>query len=236
MARRPDVHWRGVLFNSFEPWLPQAVRRDLYRRFLDVEMRSNSVFLTEPWLRELGNQLESEFLGSVASNYAEARISMLRRLDEGSLIKGSLARHGIDNRAPLADRRVAEFSLRLPPDQMLAGGISQPLARKALSDRVPQEVLNASARGYQSADWFENVDPDEVRAMAEEIAASPTARELIDLERIHLAVAHWPSEKAQGFGQYQRLAIDLPNAIATGFFILEAERWMNSPAPVHPAA
>ncbi len=229
-AKRADVRWRGILFNSFEPWLPRPVRRALYRHFLDVEVRSRSVFLTEPWLRSLGDRIETDFLTNCPGSYAEARLQTLRRSDNGTLLKGSLARHGVDNRSPLGDRRVMEFSLRLPPEQMFFGGVSQPLARQALSDRVPGDVLNAQARGYQSADWFENIDPDEVRSMTEEIAANSTASELIDIAKIRSALDHWPAGVVHRFGLYQRLAVDLPKALATGFFILEAERWMSARA------
>jgi len=233
-SQRADISWRGILLNSFERWLPQAARQALYRRFLDVEARSRSAFMTETWMRSLGDRIETGFLPDRSGSYAEHRLRSLRRSDYGTLLKGSLARHGIDSRSPLADRRVVEFGLRLPPEQMFFGGVSQPLARRALSDRVPHEVLNAQARGYQSADWFENIDPGEVRSLTEEIAASPAAIELIDVPKIHRALADWPSGNVRQFGQYQQLAIDLPNALATGLFILEAERWMSGRAQALP--
>ena len=230
-ARRDDVRWRGILFNSFEPWLPHPVRQALYRAFHDVDSRSESVFLAKPWILSIGDQLEMGFLGNVAGNFAESRLGMLRRQDHAVLWKGALARHGIDYRSPLIDRRVVEFSLRLPPEQMLSEGISQPLARQALSDRVPKKVLTAKGRGYQSADWFETLDPGEIRTIVEEIATSSMACDLIDVQKVHQTVDHWPAADENRFGQYQRLSTDLPNALAVGLFMLEAERWMSAPAP-----
>ena len=231
LSRRADVRWQGILFNSLDPWLPHPVRQALYRRHLGFGHRAGSAFLTRASLEMLGDEIERAFLTDHSGNFAKSRIRALRRSDNGSLLKGALARFGIDSRAPLGDRRVVEFSLRLPAEQLLARGVYQPLARQALRDRLPSEVLDAEARGYQSADWLENVDPEEVRSMTDEIAQSATASELVDVTKIRDALSHWPSRDVNELGTYQRLAIDLPMALATGMFIIEAERWMSGHAP-----
>ena len=101
----------------------------------------------------------------------------------------------------------------------------RPLARRALRDRLPAEVLDATSRGYQGADWFEQFDVGQIRGMVEEIAANDTVRDLIDIEKMHRALDQWP-RSFEGFDVYQRLALDLPMAVGTGLFIVEAEKWL----------
>jgi asparagine synthase (glutamine-hydrolysing) len=121
---------------------------------------------------------------------------------------------------------VVEFSLQLPREQFLRNGVSRPLARKALSDRLPSKILDTTARGYQAADWFECIDKAELLEMIDELSSHATVREMIDLPRIHRSVVHWPSEGFHKFNVYWPLGGELPKALATGYFILEAEKWL----------
>src|SRR5205823_8190992 len=91
------------------------------------------------------------------------RLSMLSRMDSGNFRKGTLAGWGLDHRDPMADRRLIEFCLSIPTDQFLRDGIQRSLARRALADRVPQEVLEARSRGLQAIDWHENLTRSRTR-------------------------------------------------------------------------
>lgn len=225
-AMQRDVHWRGVLINSFEPWLPRPMRLRLYRWRFASGRRLDSVFLRKEPIFELGDRLERAFLPDRSTDSYEDRKHFLRLIESGTLRKGSLARHGVDNRSPLGDRRIIEFSLRLPREKLFANGISKPLARAALADRVPAEVLSQQNRGYQAADWFETINLAEVTDMIEEIAANSIVRELIDIGKLRRAIDGWPRQGFERFGVYQQLAGDLPAALATGLFIVEAEKWL----------
>lgn len=225
-SQRPDLSWRGILMNSFEPWVPQRLRRQLYDRFMGTAERSASVFLRDHWIGNVGERIEAEFFPARSANSYADRVALIAQADSGAYNKGFLARHGVDLRAPLADRRIFEFSLRLPRECLFSGTMSQPLARLALADRLPRQVLDNPMRGQQSADWFEHMDLAEILSLIEDIEASHGAREIIDFAKLRDAVAHWPSGGFQNLGMYQRLAGDLPAAIATGLFIVEAERWL----------
>lgn len=225
-AGREDVRWRGVLINSFEPWLPGPLKLALYRRRFGAGSRTNSVFVRSEWVPRIRGALDDAFLPPRSGDTATDRMRLLPSIESGTLRKGSLARHGIDNRSPLGDRRIVEFSLQLPADQLLSRGISRPLARAALADRVPAQILNQQVRGYQAADWYESIDLDELRGMIDEIASSPTASELIDIPRLRRTIENWPKQGFEQFRVYQELAVDLPAALATGLFIIEAERWL----------
>ena len=104
--------------------------------------------------------------------------------------------------------------------------ISGPLASRALADRLPAEVLDASRRGYQAADWFEKYDLREIEGMTEEIAGVPAAAELVDIPKIRETLSAWPGDNMDSNDAYQRLAVDLPQALATGLFVVQAEKWL----------
>jgi asparagine synthase (glutamine-hydrolysing) len=220
-----DIHWRGVLINSFEPWLPRPLNVALYRRRFASGPRSRSVYLTKAWIRRIRRRLDDAFLLARSGDTTVDRMGLIPIIENGTLRKGSLARHGIDNRSPLGDRRIVEFSLQLPPNQLFFQGRSRPLARTALADRVPAGILNQKVRGYQAADWSQSIDTSELREMVDEIACSSTVRELIDVPKLRRTIENWPN-RFDGFRLYQQLAVDLPAALATGLFILEAEKWL----------
>ena len=137
--------------------------------------------------------------------------------------KGALAEHGIDERDPTADRRLVEFSLRLPPEQLLHRGISRPLARRALADRVPAEVLNSPLRGYQGADWYERFDRTEAGGLIEDIASSPIAIDLLDIPKMKQALDQWPRSGAADPRSRAIFRTRLTIAISTGIFIQSFE-------------
>jgi len=121
-----------------------------------------------------------------------------------------------------------EFSLQLPREHLFRDGVSRPLALEALSDRLPSEVLGTTDRGYQAADWFEHINKVEILKMVEELEPSSTVAEMIDLKRIRRSIDQWPTNGFHKFKVHHPLGSDLPIAIATGYFILEAEKWLSS--------
>lgn len=224
LAAGPNVRWRGILLNSFEPWLPGAARRFVYRKFQHCVPRSRSAFLSRKWIEKFGPEIDAQFFVPRSANVAKDRLAGLLRWDGGVHRKGVLARHGVDVRSPLGDRRLVEFSLRLPPEALLHDGEDRPLARRALADRLPSEILNASKRGYQSADWNDFVDPARLRETVARLKTSPLARDLIDFERIEGLLDNWPRSGTHRYDLFEQMAVDLPNAVAVGEFIQFHER------------
>jgi len=225
--RSPTVSWRGVLLNSFQPYLPSRMVSNLTRRLDGRRGRSSSVFLNPRWIEALARDIEDPSSYLQVADFRRLRLNLLRMTDVGIGRKGFLAMFGADQRAPLGDRRVVEFGLRLPNDQLFRDGRSRPLARRALADRLPGEVLDAPMRGYQAADWFEKYDLKEIEGLIDVISVSPAATELIDVRKMREALAAWPSEKLDSDDAYQRFAVDLPLALGTGLFVLQAEKWLS---------
>ena len=227
-ARRPDVRWRGILMNSFDFLMPAMVQRSLRQVFLRQPTAQSVSFTSELWLRNLQHKQRAR---KESASSAHRMLSIIETLDYGATRKGALAENGIDTRDPTADQRLMEFSLRLPHDQLFANGEAKPLARRALADRVPAAILDARPRGLQSADWFQRTDLDEVRGMLDDIAASPAASELIDLQQARAAIDNWPKHGFDRLDTYVRYASLLPAALATGLFVLDAERMLRGEEP-----
>ena len=101
------------------------------------------------------------------------RRTQLRLLQDWSLSSAmeeqaaSGARHGIEYRYPLLDRRLLEFALGLPPEQFRRGGWGRWLMRYALAPVLPPDVL-----------WSEDkADPARSEPMVDAIAgALPAVR------------------------------------------------------------
>jgi asparagine synthase (glutamine-hydrolysing) len=124
--------------------------------------------------------------------------------DIGGPSKGRLGEWEIDYRDPTADRRLVEFSLRVPTEQLIHGGEPRALLKKVLADRAPPEVLNNRFRGYQAADWHEWLDrarQDVINEISLIEAWEPLA-EILDVERLRALVDHWPESGSGAWTEY----------------------------------
>ena len=161
-AWRPDVTWRGVLFGSFGPSMPAWVNEQLLRIFVGQPPWRSACFVRPEILAKLPRRANKRVRRPVLQ-----RLGIMRGYDPGVFRKGSLARHGVDERDPTADLRLIEFALRLPSEHLIYRGIYKPLAREALSDRLPPFVLDLPVRGYQGADWISHVSRQSALATLE---------------------------------------------------------------------
>jgi asparagine synthase (glutamine-hydrolysing) len=145
----------------------------------------------------------------------------LARLDLGNFNKGTLAGWGIDHRDPTADRRLIEFCLRIPAEHYLAGGMPRALARRSFAGRLPPEVVGERRRGYQSADWHEqlSVARSQIEEEVERIAACREADEIIDVARLRALVAEWPADGWERPSIQRDYRHVLLNGLAAGHFL-----------------
>jgi asparagine synthase (glutamine-hydrolysing) len=217
------ARWRGVLMNSFEASLDPRLVRFIYRLFLGAPSDREQSYLQDRWLQSLeGQSLESARQLLKGGPY-ERRLALIRTEDIGVHRKGALAESGIDERDPLANRRLIDFSFRLPPSQLLHRGEWRPLAKRALAGRLPDAVLNANLRGYQGADWFERASRAEALAIVEEIATSTVVTDLLDLQKIRRDIDRWPAAGAADLRSQAVFRARLTSALSTGVFLLEFE-------------
>ncbi len=214
-ARTMNVRWRGILYASFERSIPVVVRTALDRHLLQAATLREQAFVRPEWLNA---GVEDTRDRGAALPY-QIRRRELRHGDSGVFRQGASAEHGIQERDPTADRRLIEYSLRLPPEQFLRNGVSRPMARRALADRVPVEVLDAPLRGYQGADWHLRFDVAEASALVEEIATNTTVRAMLDLPKIRRAIDTWPAQGAADPGTQTIFRTRLLIALSTGVFL-----------------
>ena len=209
-VRGGRVRWRGVLVNSFGDKLPNTIWQALHRKYQGFSFHDRP-FLLPRWRIAKSTRQPS-------GDYQADMLSVLRNVDPGPWRAGGFA-EGDDERGPFADCRLLEFALQLSPSSRIRDGVSRPLARAALSDRVPMEVLNHSARGLQSADWYMRISALDARNTLEEISAVPLVREFLDIKEMDKAIQHWPTENWNRPQVYDRYRVSLVSSLRAGIFI-----------------
>lgn len=220
-AKRPDTSWRGVLHNSFFPFMPSGFNNLLRKYRFGPGPADEEAFLRREW--------RSKAIASAPSpprfrNGYDARIHLIRNGNPAAYRKGGQAGEGIDERDPMADRRLVEFSLRIPPQHFYWNGVPRPLARAALSDRLTKAVIELPVRGLQAADWAARFKQSDAYELLEELSQSSTATELFDIEKMRTAITDWPTENWNSWRTSFRYRGSLIAAIAGGMFALVHEQ------------
>jgi asparagine synthase (glutamine-hydrolysing) len=223
MKRDSHARWRGILANSFGPWIPERLWSRLARLSADPGSR------VRPALgRALLDLIEAESPQQDARTLdrRQSALAAFREMDFGEHRKGILGGWGLDKRDATADVRLIEFCLSLPLEMLLSGRGRRPLARAALADRLPAALLDERRKGYQGADWHESLTADlpRVRALVEAIAADPSASRVVDADALRAALACWPK---QGWdtplviARYRNIFLQ---ALTAGHFLIAARR------------
>jgi asparagine synthase (glutamine-hydrolysing) len=216
-ARSGEANWKGILYNSFGHQLPSGLRKALGQTFLHMPIGTEFNFGRSD---TPAPEQEPPALNRYSGRYAQ-RFDLIARYDIGSFRKGALAEFGIEERDPTADRRLIDFSFRLPPAQLLDDGIWRPLARRALAEILPLEVVNSRLRGYQAADWYERLTQADARALLEQISATAAVGEILDTDKIRSAIDAWPTHGWADARTIANYRVRLPIALLTGVFIQE---------------
>ena len=209
-SRRPDVNWRGALYNSFRPWMPLSWSSALERIFLHQRPHDKLSFVRHEWRHVAKHERPLNI-------YAE-RLAVIRGADSASVRKAALAQHGIEESDPFSDRRLIEFAFRIPPDQLYWDGVQRPLMRDALADRLPASLFTKTGRGLQSADWAIRLKQADAFALLEEISSSRAARDLLDLDRMRKVIKRWPTHDWNEPSIAQEFRSALLDAIGVGMF------------------
>jgi asparagine synthase (glutamine-hydrolysing) len=217
------IRWRGIAYGTAWPWLPSWADQALGRAFLGEADQVRSSFVRHEWLSRIGERDN----GRVEDR--PSRRWMLMHQDFGVSRKGALADYGLDERDPTADRRLAEFSLRLPPEALFADGVNRPLARRALADRVPAAVLDSKLRGIQASDWAERLPLTQLHELLDEIASSAGACDLLDVPAMRKALDSFPKAGSADHGTQMLFRNWLPAALSTGLFMQWTETFSGRP-------
>ncbi|MFN0182028.1 MAG: asparagine synthetase B family protein [Gemmatimonadales bacterium] len=155
----------------------------------------------------------------------EIRLTVLTGPADGPDVYGAFREHyGVDTRDPTADPRVVGYTLSVPPQQLLRGGMTRALIRRAMDGYLPDQVRLRRTRGAQSGDWLQwlpTLRGDCQRELAL-LAANDTARRCLDLERLTSLVDRWPDTLTLAHEAEYKLR--LLRGVATGRFI----RWFEA--------
>jgi len=222
-----SMRWRGVLAQTFGPWLPPTLWNLLNRMNGSAVSEVGSYSAINPQLMaalELPARARAHGLDlsyRPRKDGFSTRLWVLRRVDRGPFYKGMLGGWQIDHRDPLADIRLVEFCLAVPTEQFLRDGVPRSLARRVLADRVPQRVVHETGRGYQGADWHERMTA--ARAdIAAEVArfdgCLPAARAL-NLVRMRGLLDDWPSDGWARDEIIDRYRLALLRGLSGGHFL-----------------
>lgn len=116
-------------------------------------------------------------------------LHILQRQDIGLVDQALTSLHGVEYRHPLADIRIARFCLSAPNRLFHVGGQSRSAIRTAMRGLLPDTVLSNRLRGLQAADSLLRLrdHPAQLTADLARLDASPLAREVLDLPRLHAA-------------------------------------------------
>lgn len=224
MIRGKRARLRGVLASSFGPWIPDSLWR-LTQPFSSAPDPAQVTALHPEWRRALEAEQRALGVGHArrpSDYFAYAREAFLTEMDFGQYRKGILGGWGIDKRDATADRRLIEFCQALPLEMLLSGGKRRPLARAALADRLPAEVLDARGKGYQAADWHEALTRDRpaIRSLVDAIENDATASAIVDVSWLRAALDEWPSEGWHDRKIIVRYRIALLMGLSAGHFAL----------------
>jgi asparagine synthase (glutamine-hydrolysing) len=227
MVRGRRARLRGVLASSFGPWVPDALWR-LTQPFSSAPDPARVTALHPAWRVALEAEQRALGVGHARrpkDYFAYAREAFLTEMDFGQYRKGILGGWGIDKRDATADRRLVEFCQALPLEMLLSRGERRPLARAALADRLPAEVLDARGKGYQAADWHEALTRDRpaIQALIDRIEADPAASSIVDVPWLRAVLADWPSDGWHDRGVIVRYRIALLMALSAGHFALSTQ-------------
>jgi asparagine synthase (glutamine-hydrolysing) len=196
------LRWRGVFANTFGPWCPSMLwtwlNKIAHGYALEIGSYTSYTAINPRRFADLDLQGRARALGldlAYRPSKNGSRLQGLYSLDPGNFCKGTMGGWQLDFRDPTADVRLLEFCLAVPNEQLLRNGVPRALARQALADRLPKEVLQERRRGMQVVDWHENLTAVRSRVADEldRIAACPAATRALDLPRLRRLTENWPS-------------------------------------------
>jgi asparagine synthase (glutamine-hydrolysing) len=208
-----DYDWGNIADASLGPFLPEPVYRFLRRRLRPSPLQAGtSEFLAESWCRHATRaHRASGWEVRPPLNSSRRRWSLMKMADPGNYRKAALARWGVEERDPTADRRLVQFCFSLPPEALLKDGRDRPALRQAIAGRVADTVLTGRDRGYQSADWYRQLAPDEICRFLKQTRGHD---EVVNIRAIEQALCEWPATAAENRDVIYRFGMSLTRAIS----------------------
>ena len=107
------------------------------------------------------------------------------------------ARFGFELRDPTQDRSLIEHTLTQPEWYRRHDGVWRAIAREAMRDLLPPEIVHRQTLGAQQPDWFDRMTfrRDEIAGEIEAMRSHHLSTEVIDVERLASMVDRWPARE-----------------------------------------
>jgi len=229
LVAKGTMRWGGVAAYALGPYMPARLWKALMERrgaHLDVlqytAVRPDQLDALD--LDTIARERGLDFSYRPRKDSFETRLWVMRRTTLGNYGKGVLAGWGIDQRDPTADRRLVEYCLGVPLDQYLAKGELRVLGRRALSDRLPQAVLEARGKGYQAVDWHEGLTAarGEIEAEVNRFAQCAPAAQALDVARLRTMLDNWPESGWERSAILNAYRFALLRGVSAGHFLRKA--------------
>lgn len=132
------------------------------------------------------------------------RLRQLRAADHGLWFEAVRQRHGLIERDPFADRKLVEFSLRIPEAIFFGDGEQRALARAMLRGHLPAETVEERRRGAQGQDWRARFEAsrDDLAAILDDAEADPAIKRHFRIDRMRKSLDHYrPDQPLDGAGE-----------------------------------
>ena len=222
--RTYGARWRGVAALALGPvipgrlwrwyrrspqWREALVERTLFRREHPVLDR----------LRARAAEDRHDLAERPIATTWHARAQEIRWVDNGLFDYRPRHRWGVTITDPMADRRLVEFTLRLPGHHWLEQGRTRAVARRVLRGRVAPDVIDPRGRGMQGSGWRRAAEAclPQLRGEVDRLARTPWG-ELLDTRRVAAMLDGWPES---GWSDHEQLFLyraTLLRAISLGHF------------------
>ena len=232
LVRNGGMRWRGPAGITFGPYVPGWVWNQLRRAFQGTvdDVHDYTAISRERYealdLERIAKERNLDPSYRPRKDAFADRIWVLRRTDSGNINKGTLAGWGIDQRDPTADRRLVEYCLSIPTDRYLVDGVPRAVARAALTDRLPPEVLGERRRGYQAPDWHVGLTAARADAAVEldQIASCEAAARTLDVARMKRLLNDLPAYGWDRPAAMKAYRLALLRGMSVGHFLRKASR------------
>jgi asparagine synthase (glutamine-hydrolysing) len=148
------------------------------------------------WERISREKPESDFGERMVYLELKQRLAelLLMRVDKMTMAAG------VEARVPFLDHALVEFSMRIPTEMKIRGGVSKYLLKRALAGVVPEAVLHRPKRGFGApvSEWFAG----ELYRYAEDAILRSRIRELdlLDYDAVgRMLVEHREGRRGRAF-------------------------------------
>ena len=183
------MRWRGALAVTAGGYIPPPIWALLARATGRSSQDPGRPLLQKAWQ---STDRTGSIMAQPPRNTYSNRVDQILNTSIAGIRKGNLAQFGIDERDPTSDRRLIEFCLSLPADQLLKDGIERPLFIAAMTDLVAPDVIAGTLRGLQAADWYASYSRASLQGHVSTISGNDRVAAIIDVEALEALVGSWP--------------------------------------------